>query len=279
MAGRSADPQDLVLWEAQFGDFVNGAQVIIDQFIAAGEAKWLRASGLVLLLPHAYEGRGPSIARPGPERFLQLCADDNIRSPTARLRPIISTSCAPDEPRFPQAAGDHDSEVAAPAQEGGVEPRRLHRREPFPANPVRSQSAADGDVRRLILCTGKLSYELIEERDKAGDSNVSIIRIEQLYPFPGEAFLERLKRMTNVEEVVWAQEEPKNQGYWTHVEPRIERRLREAGLKPKRPIYAGRDASASPATGLAKRHAVEQAAVIAQALGRDEAPDAQRKAG
>ncbi|MGZ8997328.1 MAG: 2-oxoglutarate dehydrogenase E1 component, partial [Allosphingosinicella sp.] len=107
----------------------------------------------------------------------------------------------------------------------------------------------------------------------------SIVRIEQLYPFPGEAFLARLKLMTNVEELVWAQEEPRNQGYWTHVEPRIERRLREAGLKPKRPIYAGRDASASPATGLAKRHAVEQAALIAEALGHEAAPGAQRKAG
>jgi 2-oxoglutarate dehydrogenase E1 component len=136
----------------------------------------------------------------------------------------------------------------------------------------------DADVKRLVLCTGKLSYELIEARDKAGDANTSIVRVEQLYPFPGEALLARLKRMANLEEVVWAQEEPQNQGYWAHVEPRIERRLGEAGLKPKRPVYAGRAPAASPATGLAKRHAAEQAALIADALGHSSARTAQRKA-
>ena len=128
------------------------------------------------------------------------------------------------------------------------------------------------------MCTGKLAYELMEARDKAGDRNVSVVRIEQLYPCPGEAWLERLKRMTHLEEVVWAQEEPKNQGYWAHVEPRLERRLGEAGLKPKRPVYAGREPAASPATGLAKRHAAEQAALIAQALGHAPAAE-KRKAG
>jgi 2-oxoglutarate dehydrogenase E1 component len=136
----------------------------------------------------------------------------------------------------------------------------------------------DGDVRRLILCTGKLAYELFDARDQAGDKQVSIVRIEQLYPFPGEALLARLKRMTGLEEVIWAQEEPQNQGYWAHVEPRLERRLGEAGLKPKRPIYAGRPAAASPATGLAKRHAAEQAALIAEALGHKAAARASRKA-
>jgi 2-oxoglutarate dehydrogenase E1 component len=137
---------------------------------------------------------------------------------------------------------------------------------------------ADRQVKRLVLCTGKLSYELLEARDKAGDKNTAIVRIEQLYPFPGEALLERLKRMTNLEEVVWAQEEPQNQGYWAHVEPRLERRLGEAGLKPKRPIYAGRRASASTATGLAKRHLAEQAALIADALGHSQDAEPQRKA-
>jgi 2-oxoglutarate dehydrogenase E1 component len=137
---------------------------------------------------------------------------------------------------------------------------------------------ADKDVKRLVLCTGKLSYELLEARDKAGDRNTSIVRIEQLYPFPGEALLARLKRMTNLEEVVWAQEEPMNQGYWAHIEPRLERRLGEAKLKPKRPVYAGRAPAASPATGLAKRHLAEQAALIAQALGHADAAADQRKA-
>ncbi len=134
-------------------------------------------------------------------------------------------------------------------------------------------------MKRLVLCTGKLAYELIEARDRAGDRHTSVVRIEQLYPFPGEALLARLKRMANLEELVWAQEEPQNQGYWAHVEPRIERRLGEAGLKPKRPLYAGRPPAASPATGLAKRHAAEQAALIADALGHSTHAPAQRKAG
>ena len=150
----------------------------------------------------------------------------------------------------------------------------------LPSNLSDPQSPKDEDVRRLVLCTGKLSYELMEARDQAGDKNIAIVRIEQLYPFPGEALLARLKRMTNLEQVVWAQEEPKNQGYWAHVEPRIERRLGEAGLKPKRPVYAGRPPAASPATGLAKRHAAEQAALIAEALGHGAAaPAARKKAG
>jgi 2-oxoglutarate dehydrogenase E1 component len=137
---------------------------------------------------------------------------------------------------------------------------------------------ADADVRRLVLCTGKLAYELLEARDKAADKNTSIVRIEQLYPFPGEALLARLQRMDNLEEVIWAQEEPHNLGYWTHVEPRLERRLGEAGLKPKRPVYAGRPASASTATGLARRHLAEQATLIADALGHKDSAEPQRKA-
>ena len=263
-----ADPQTLVLWEAQFGDFANGAQVMIDQFLAAGEAKWLRASGLVLLLPHGYEGQGPEHSSARPERFLQLCAEDNMQV----------------------------ANCTTPANYFHILRRQMHRdfRKPLvlmtPKSLLRSKQAVssladftgdshfrrivsdlnppkDEAVKRLVLCTGKLAYELMEARDEAGDSHVSIVRIEQLYPFPGEALLARLKRMTSLEEVVWAQEEPQNQGYWAHVEPRIERRLREAGLKPQRPSFAGRPPAASPATGLAKRHAAEQAALIAQALG------------
>jgi 2-oxoglutarate dehydrogenase E1 component len=137
----------------------------------------------------------------------------------------------------------------------------------------------DKAVKRLILCTGKLAYELMEARDAAGDTDVSIVRIEQLYPFPAEPLVVRLKRMTSLEEVVWAQEEPKNQGYWNFVEWRLEKCLAEAGSKPKRARYAGRTAAASPATGLAKRHAAEQAALIADALGRGERSQARRKAG
>jgi 2-oxoglutarate dehydrogenase E1 component len=126
---------------------------------------------------------------------------------------------------------------------------------------------ADQDVKRLVLCTGKVAYDLIEARDAAGDKNTAIVRVEQLYPFPGEPLVARLKRMTNVEEVVWAQEEPKNNGYWFFVEPLIEACLVEAGVKPQRPRYAGRAAAASPATGLMKRHTAEQGALVADALG------------
>jgi 2-oxoglutarate dehydrogenase E1 component len=137
----------------------------------------------------------------------------------------------------------------------------------------------DEDVRRLVLCSGKVAYDLLEARDQAGDRNTAIVRVEQLYPFPSEPLKARLARLTNLEEVVWAQEEPKNGGYWFFVEPLIEQCLAEAGVRPKRPVYAGRAASASPATGLAKRHAAEQAALIAEALGHSGEAAPQLKAG
>jgi 2-oxoglutarate dehydrogenase E1 component len=274
-----ADPQTLVLWEAQFGDFANGAQVIIDQFIAAGEAKWLRASGLVLLLPHGYEGQGPEHSSARPERFLQLCAEDNMQvancTTPANYFHILRRQMRRDFRKplvimTPKSLLRHKRAVSSVADLVGESHFRRIISDP--------QAPKDGDVRRLVLCTGKLSYELMEARDSAGDKDIAIVRIEQLYPFPGEALLARLKRMTNLKEVVWAQEEPRNQGYWSHVEPRLERRLGEAGLAPKRPIYAGREAAASPATGLAKRHAAEQAALIADALGHSAEAPAARKA-
>ncbi len=273
-----ADPRTLVLWEAQFGDFVNGAQVIIDQFIAAGEAKWLRASGLVMLLPHGYEGQGPEHSSARPERFLQLCAEDNIQvancTTPANYFHILRRQMHRDfrKPLIlmtPKSLLRHKQAVSSLADFSGESHFRRIVSDPNPPK--------DSDIKRLVLCTGKLAYELIEARDKAGDRNVSVVRIEQLYPFPGEALVARLKTMNNLEEVVWAQEEPRNQGYWAHVAPRIERRLVKAGVKPKRPVYAGRDAAASPATGLAKRHAAEQAALIAEALGHG-ADTAHRKA-
>jgi 2-oxoglutarate dehydrogenase E1 component len=274
----TADPQTLVLWEAQFGDFANGAQVIIDQFIAAGEAKWLRASGLVLLLPHGYEGQGPEHSSARPERFLQLCAEDNMQVANCTTpanyfhilrRQMIRDFRKPLIIMTPKSLLRHKAAVSSLADFTGDS--HFMRILSDPGAPK------DADVRRLVLCTGKLAYELFEARDAAGDRVTAIVRIEQLYPFPGEALLARLKRMTNLQEVVWAQEEPMNQGYWAHVEPRIERRLGEADLKPKRPIYAGRVPAASPATGLAKRHAAEQAALIADALGHSSATAAQKK--
>ncbi|HET9428303.1 MAG TPA: 2-oxoglutarate dehydrogenase E1 component [Allosphingosinicella sp.] len=273
-----ADPRTLVLWEAQFGDFVNGAQVIIDQFISAGEAKWLRASGLVMLLPHGYEGQGPEHSSARPERFLQLCGEDNIQvancTTPANYFHILRRQMHRDfrKPLIlmtPKSLLRHKQAVSSLADFSGESHFRRIVSDP---NPPR-----DDEIKRLVLCTGKLAYELLEARDKAGDTNVSVVRIEQLYPFPGEALVARLKKMTNLEEVIWAQEEPRNQGYWAHVAPRLERRLGESGLKPKRPVYAGREAAASPATGLARRHAAEQAALIAEALGHS-ADTAHRKA-
>ena len=282
----AADPRTLVLWEAQFGDFVNGAQVMIDQFIAAGEAKWLRANGLVMLLPHGYEGQGPEHSSARPERFLQLCAEDNIQVANCTTpanyfhilrRQMLRDFRKPLVIMTPKSLLRH--KLAVSAVEDFIGESHFRRILSDPNAP------ADADVKRLVLCTGKLAYELLEARDKAGDRSTAVVRIEQLYPFPSEPLVKRLAAMTNLEEVVWAQEEPKNDGYWFFVEDYIEVCLAEAKVKPSRPRYAGRAASASPATGLAKRHLAEQSHLIADALGlSDEAAEAPaerslRKAG
>jgi len=277
-----ADPRTLVLWEAQFGDFANGAQVIIDQFIAAGEAKWLRASGLVMLLPHGYEGQGPEHSSARPERFLQLCADDNMQVANCTTpanyfhilrRQMLRDFRKPLVIMTPKSLLRHKLAVSSAADFTGESHFKRILSDP---NPPR-----DEDVQRLVLCSGKVAYDLFEARDATGDRNTAIVRIEQLYPFPSEPLTVRLERMSNLETVVWAQEEPKNGGCWTFVEPYVEQCLAEAGIRPQRPLYAGRTASASPATGLAKRHASEQAALIAEALGQSAAAQAQpqRKAG
>jgi 2-oxoglutarate dehydrogenase E1 component len=274
-----ADPRTLVLWEAQFGDFANGAQVIIDQFIAAGEAKWLRASGLVMLLPHGYEGQGPEHSSARLERYLQLCAEDNMQvanvTTPANYYHLLRRQMHRDFRKplvivTPKSLLRHKLAVSSLAEFAGES--HFMRLLSDPAAP------ADAEVKRLVLCSGKVAYDLMEARDKAGDRDVAIVRIEQLYPFPSEPLVERLKRMTGLEEVVWAQEEPKNNGAWSFVEPLIEQCLGDAGARPRRPIYAGRSAAASPATGLAKRHATEQAALIAAALGHGAEAPAQRKA-
>jgi 2-oxoglutarate dehydrogenase E1 component len=263
-----ADPRCLVLWEAQFGDFANGAQSIIDQFIAAGEAKWLRASGLVLLLPHGFEGQGPEHSSARLERYLQLCAEDNMQvancTTPANYFHILRRQMRRDFRKplvmmTPKSLLRHKLAVSSAADFTGDS---HFRRILSDLNPP-----AEGETRRLVLCSGKLAYELIDARDKAGDLGVEVIRIEQLYPFPSEPLLKRLKAMPKLQDLIWAQEEPKNNGAWMFVEPVIEQCLADAGFGAIRPHYAGRDAAASPATGLAKRHAAEQAALIAAALG------------
>ncbi|HWJ58847.1 MAG TPA: 2-oxoglutarate dehydrogenase E1 component, partial [Sphingomicrobium sp.] len=263
-----ADPQTLVLWEAQFGDFANGAQTIIDQFISSGEAKWLRASGLVMLLPHGFEGQGPEHSSARLERYLQLCADDNIQVANCTTpanyfhilrRQMLRDFRKPLVLMTPKSLLRHKHAVS---KLGDFTGESHFRRLLSDLDPP-----AEGETQRLVLCSGKLAYELMEARDKAGDLGVEIIRVEQLYPFPSEPLAKRLRAMPNLKQVVWAQEEPQNNGGWTFVQPLIESCLVEAGFGGMRPAYAGRPSSASPATGLAKRHAAEQAALIAAALG------------
>jgi 2-oxoglutarate dehydrogenase E1 component len=263
-----ADPRTLVLWEAQFGDFANGAQTIIDQFIAGGEAKWLRASGLVLLLPHAFEGQGPEHSSARLERFLQLCAEDNLQVANCTTpanyfhilrRQLLRDFRKPLVLMTPKSLLRHKLAVS---DAGDFMGESHFRRILSDLNPP-----AEGQTKRLVLCSGKLAYELMEARDQAGDTSTEIVRVEQLYPYPSEPMLKRLKAMPNLEELVWAQEEPQNDGAWFFVEHLLETCLNDAGFKGMRPRYAGREAAASPATGLAKRHAAEQAALIADALG------------
>jgi 2-oxoglutarate dehydrogenase E1 component len=263
-----ADPKTLVLWEAQFGDFMNGAQTIIDQFIAAGEVKWLRASGLTLLLPHGYEGQGPEHSSARPERFLQLCAEDNMQvancTTPANYFHILRRQMHRDfrKPLIIMTPKSLLRHKLAVSKRDDFTGEGHFKRILSDLNPP-----AAGETRRAVLCSGKLSYELMDARDAAGDTTTEIIRIEQLYPFPAEPLGKRLTAMPRLEELVWAQEEPKNDGAWFFVEDRLEKCLAEAGHQGLRPRYAGRAAAASPATGLAKRHIAEQAALIADALG------------
>jgi 2-oxoglutarate dehydrogenase E1 component len=266
----SADPKTLVLWEAQFGDFANGAQVMIDQFIAAGEGKWLRANGLVMLLPHGYEGQGPEHSSARLERYLQLCAEDNIQvcnitTPANYFHVLRRQMHRPFRKPLiimtPKSLLRHKRAVSK--AEDFVGSGHFMRILSDPAAP------ADADVTRLVLCSGKVAYDLFDARDAAGDTGTAIVRIEQIYPFPSEPLITRLAAMADVEAVVWAQEEPKNNGAWSFVEPFIEECLIAAKARVTRPRYAGRKAAASTATGLAKRHQAEQAALVADALGHN----------
>ena len=266
----SQAPGTLVLWEAQFGDFANGAQVMIDQFIAAGEAKWLRVNGLVMLLPHGYEGQGPEHSSARMERYLQLCAEDNmqvcnITTPANYFhvlrRQMMRNFRKPLIIMTPKSLLRHKSAVSSIADFTGESHFRRILSDP--------KAPADDKVKRLVLCSGKVFYDLAEARDAAGDDTTTIVRIEQVYPFPAEPLAKRMARMTNLETVVWAQEEPKNNGSWFFVESYLEDCLAKAGVGPQRPVYAGRRASAATATGLARNHAAQQAALVAEALGHD----------
>ena len=262
-----ADPSTLVLWEAQFGDFANGAQVIIDQFLSASEAKWLRMSGLVLLLPHGYEGQGPEHSSARIERYLQLCAEDNIQvcnlTSAANyfhaLRRQIRRNFRKPLVIFTPKSLLRAKEVMSRLDEMG--PGSGFRRMIPEIGPI----AADDAVRRVVLCSGKVYFDLVKARAASGDNRVALIRIEQLYPFPFNSLGKVLARYRNAE-IIWCQEEPQNMGGWNFVDRRIEEVLAGLDIAAKRPRFAGRADAASPATGLFKRHVEEQAQLVADAL-------------
>ena len=269
-----AEPNALVMWEAQFGDFANGAQIMFDQFISSGERKWLRMSGLVMLLPHGFEGQGPEHSSARLERFLQNSAEDNwivancstpsnyfhilrrqihrsFRKPLVLMTPkslLRHPMCVSDAEDFTTGSTFHRV-LWDDAQKGHSD----------------LKLKADGKIKRVVICSGKVYYDLLAERDKRGADDVYLLRLEQFYPFPALSLVKELERFKGAE-VVWCQEEPKNQGGWTFVEPNLEWVLTRIGAKHKRAAYVGRAASASPATGLASRHKAEQEALVNDAL-------------
>ncbi|CAN7168496.1 2-oxoglutarate dehydrogenase E1 component [Phenylobacterium sp. LjRoot164] len=270
-----ADPKTLTLWEAQFGDFANGAQVVIDQFISSGERKWLRMSGLVMLLPHGYEGQGPEHSSARLERFLQLCAEDNLQvvncstpanyfhalrrqqrrefrkplivmTPKSLLRHKKATSTMAD-----LAEGSSFHRVLADDAERGV--------------GTSVKLASPDKIRRVVLCSGKVYYDLLDAREEKGVDDVYIMRLEQFYPWPVKSLSTELSRFPNAE-LVWCQEEPKNMGGWTFVDPWLELTLERLKVKAKRARYVGRPASASTAAGLMSRHMRELQNFLADAF-------------
>ncbi|GHG88765.1 2-oxoglutarate dehydrogenase E1 component [Pseudodonghicola xiamenensis] len=269
-----AEPNALTLWEAQFGDFANGAQIMFDQFISSGESKWLRMSGLVCLLPHGFEGQGPEHSSARLERYLQMCGQDNmivancstpanyfhilrrqlhrsfrkpliLMTPKSLLRHKLAVSKAED---FTTGSSFH--RVLWDDAETGSSSTTL---------------AADDKIKRVVMCSGKVYYDLLEERDARGIDDVYLLRIEQFYPFPAISLVKELERFKGAE-MIWCQEEPKNQGAWTFIEPNIEWALTRIGAQHQRPRYVGRATSASPATGLASQHKAQQEALVNEAL-------------
>ena len=264
-----AEPRALTLWEAQFGDFVNGAQVMIDQFICSAESKWLRMSGLVMLLPHGFEGQGPEHSSARPERFLQLCAEDNWQiancSTPANYFHILRRQMCRDFRKplvimTPKSLLRHKLCVSDLAD--FAEGTSFHRILP---DTDKATLAKPDKIKRVILCTGKVYYDLLQERRDRKIDNVTIVRVEQLYPFPHKSLVEELKNYPNAD-VIWCQEEPQNQGYWHFVDRRIEAVLAELKHKAGRPRYVGRIDAAAPATGLLARHQAEQAKLVDEAL-------------
>ncbi|SMX27117.1 2-oxoglutarate dehydrogenase E1 component [Pelagimonas phthalicica] len=269
-----AEPNALTLWEAQFGDFANGAQIMFDQFISSGESKWLRMSGLVCLLPHGFEGQGPEHSSARLERFLQMCGQDNwivancstpanyfhiLRRQLHRSfrKPLIMVT--------PKSLLRH--KLCTSAIEDFTDGSSFHRVLWDDAEKGQSDTKlkADDKIKRVVMCSGKVYYDLLEERDARGIDDIYLLRVEQFYPFPALALVKELERFPQAE-MVWCQEEPKNQGAWSFIEPNIEWVLGRIKASHPRPRYVGRATSASPATGLASQHKAQQAALVNEAL-------------
>ncbi len=260
----TAEPNTLVIWEGQFGDFANGAQVVIDQFISSGETKWGRACGLTLMLPHGYEGQGPEHSSARPERFLQLCAEHNMQvcQPTTpaqifhllrrqmiRLfrKPLVILT-PKSLLRNKEAVSSLDSLVKGSFQTV------------IPEQDVKVDAKK---VKRLVACSGKVYYDLVAGRRDRELDDTAIIRIEQLYPFPHKAFETEMKKYPNATQIIWCQDEPQNQGYWHYIGHHIAESLKDG----QRLTYAGRPASASPAVGYAEKHHAQQKELLVAALG------------
>ncbi|WP_439502624.1 2-oxoglutarate dehydrogenase E1 component [Aminobacter ciceronei] len=271
-----AEPKALTLWEAQFGDFANGAQVVFDQFISSGERKWLRMSGLVCLLPHGYEGQGPEHSSARLERFLQLCAEDNMQvanvTTPANYFHILRRQLKRDfrKPLIlmtPKSLLRHKRAVSSLSEISGES--SFHRLLWDDAQYLGDQPiklVKDSKIRRVVLCTGKVYYDLYEEREKRGIDDIYLLRVEQLYPFPAKALITELSRFRNAE-MVWCQEEPKNMGAWSFIDPYLEWVLAHIDAKHQRVRYTGRPAAASPATGLMSKHLAQLQAFLDDALG------------
>ena len=266
-----SEPETLVLWEAQFGDFANGAQIIIDQFITSGESKWGRASGLVMLLPHGYEGQGPEHSSARLERFLQLCAGENIqvvncttpsnyfhvlrrqmhrefRKPLIVMTPkslLRHKRCMSDISEFSKNSTFH----------------RVLEDDAYKKINNLVTLNKDNKIRKVVICSGKIYYDLIDAREKSKNKDIVIVRLEQLYPFPAKTLASILKRYKNAD-FIWCQEEPKNMGGWNTVRNYIDRTLEIINFKDINVKYVGRQASSSTATGNANKHLAQQKEIL-----------------
>jgi len=258
----STEPNTLVIWEGQFGDFVNGAQVVIDQFISSGEAKWGRLCGLTMFLPHGYEGQGPEHSSARLERFLQLCAEHNIQvcvpsTPAQMFHMLRRQQVRPFRKPLivmtPKSLLRHKMSVSALTELSSGR---------FELIIPEVEAIATKKTRRLVFCSGKVYFDLLEAREAHGITDIAIIRIEQLYPFPISQYSEILEQYEHVKEIIWCQEEPLNQGAWYQ----IKHRLQEPLKKHQQLYYAGRPGAAAPASGIFKIHLQQQQALVEAAL-------------